>query len=255
MSAAAPPQAPRAARVLAAEVLDEVRGIVREPVTLVFSVAMPVGFFALFASLYGSQDAGGLSVGTRMLATFGTFGVVGVALLTPGIGVAEDRERGWLRAKRVSATPLATTLGAKVAATLPHAIAVLVAMTLVAAAVAGTSVGLGTWLRLAGVLVIGALPFALLGMAVGFSASPNATTAILNAVFIPSAVASGLWMPLDSLPDVVQRVAPALPTYHLAQLALGQLDGSGGLDHLLALLATAGGAAVLAALAYRRLQP
>ena len=32
--------------------------------------------------------------------------------------------------------------------------------------------------------------------------------------------ASGLWIPLPMLPHLVQRVAPWLPTYHLAQLAL-----------------------------------
>lgn len=73
-------------------------------------------------------------------------------------------------------------------------------------------------------LVAGALPFALLGLAVGFLASANATPAILHAVLIPSAVASGLWMPLELLPAPIQAVAPVLPTYHLAQLALAQLN-------------------------------
>jgi ABC-2 type transport system permease protein len=32
--------------------------------------------------------------------------------------------------------------------------------------------------------------------------------------------ASGLWMPIEMLPHWIQKIAPALPTYHYAQLAL-----------------------------------
>ncbi|MGH8776494.1 MAG: hypothetical protein ACRDWI_15460 [Jiangellaceae bacterium] len=38
-------------RVLGIELLDELRGVLRDPATLFFSVAMPVGFYALFAVL------------------------------------------------------------------------------------------------------------------------------------------------------------------------------------------------------------
>jgi ABC-2 type transport system permease protein len=240
-------------RVLRVEVRDELLAIVREPSALFFSVAMPVAFFALFASWLGDEMDGSVPVATSMLATFGTFGVVGVTLLNPGIGVADDRERGWLRAKRVSATPLPVTLAAKVIATVPYALGVLAAMTAVAAATGNLQIEVAEWARLVPVLIVGAVPFALLGLTVGFLASPNATTAILNAFYIPSAVAGGLWMPLETLPELVQRLAPFTPTYHLAQLGLAQLEG-GGLPgrHVLALLLTAVVGSFAAAMAYRR---
>jgi hypothetical protein len=88
------------------------------------------------------------------------------------------------------------------------------------------------------VLLAGSLPFTLLGLAAGFVTSGRVAPAVLNAVFIPMAVASGLWMPLEFLADIVQRAAPLLPTYHLAQLGLGLLDGDAGLDHVGALALT-----------------
>ncbi len=87
-------------------------------------------------------------------------------------------------------------------------------------------------------LLAGSLPFALLELAAGFVTSGRVAPAVLNAVFIPMAVASGLWMPLEFLADIVQRAAPLLPTYHLAQLGLGLLDGDAGLDHVGALALT-----------------
>lgn len=242
-------------KVFGVELLDELRSIMREPTALLFSIAMPVGFFVLFVSLYGNETQGGMLAGTTLLATFGAFGVLSVTLMNPGISVAEARERGWLRAKRVTAVPLPVTLAAKVTASMPYALGVLIAMG-VAAAVTGTlDAPAGTLLRLGGALVLGALPFALVGLAIGFRVGANAAAAILNALLLPSAVVSGLWIPLDQLPDTLSSIAVYLPTYHLAQLGLAQLDGSGAVDHGLALLGFAAVAALAAALSYRSARP
>jgi ABC-2 type transport system permease protein len=241
------------ARVLRVEIADDVRAIVREPAALFFSVLMPVGFFALFVSLFGRQTAGsGGSAGTLMVATFGTFGVLAVTLLNPAISVAGDKERGWLRAKQVSGVPTLITLAAKMLAALPYALAVLVAMAATAALNGSLDAPVGKLLAIAVVLLLGSLPFTLLGLAVGFVASPNATSAILNAFMFPAAVLSGLWMPLDIMPAFVQHLAPFLPTYHLAQLAVAQLNGGPVLVHILVLLGMTVVTAALASVAYRR---
>lgn len=238
-------------QILAVELRDELYAIIREPAALFFAVVMPVGFFAMFASLYGGQTTEGVSTGTTMLAMFGTFGVVGVTLLNPGIGVAEDRSRGWLRVKRVSPVSVGTTLLAKVVAAIPVAFAVFAAMSLTAVALGTFDTAVGTWLLLATVLLVGSLPFALLGLAAGFVTSGRVAPALLNAVFIPMVFASGLWIPLEGLPPFVQNLAPLLPTYHLAQWGMGVLLADPVVDHVLALLVTTAIAAVLAAVAYR----
>ena len=244
-----------AAAMLRVEMSDGLRAIYREPTALLFSIAMPLAFFLLFASLYGREVVDGTPVGTTMLATFGTFGVMAVTLMNPGLTVADERERGWLRAKRVTALPTWVLLTGKVIASLPYAVGVLAAMSIAAAALGALSADLVTLLRLVGVMVLGALPFALISLAVGFRAGSNAGAAILNAILIPSAVASGLWIPLDQLPAVFSDIAPFLPTYHLAQLGLSQLSGGPVLTHILVLIATAGLAGALAALSYRSSPP
>ncbi len=242
-------------RVLGTEVGEGLRAIVREPIVLFFSVLMPVMFFGLFASLFGDlPSVGGIPTGATMLATFGTFAVVSVMLVNPGVTVADDRTRGWLRVKKVSAVPISTVVTAKVLAALPYAAVALIGITALSLVITGPVLEPGAWLRLFGVLLLGSLPFALFGLAVGFVASSNAAVAILNAVLFPAVVASGLWMPLEIMPAFVQNLAPALPTYHLAQLALAQLTGTGGLGHLVALLVSTLVGAVLAGLAYRNLR-
>ena len=83
------------------------------------------------------------------------------------------------------------------------------------------------WLELAGALIAGALPFCALGLALGYVITPNSAPAVINLVALPMAFFSGLWTPLQYLPDSLQRVAPLLPAYHVAQLGLA-ITGSGG---------------------------
>lgn len=241
--------------VLWVELRDELLGVVREPAALFFSVLMPVLFFAMFAGLFGGDQAseGGVPVGTSMLATFGAYGVISSSMLTPGIGLADARERGWLRVLRTSPVPVPITLAAKVAATLPYSLGILIAMTATAAGLGVLEITVGQWVWLAVALVVGSLPFALIGLAVGSLAKPNGATAILNAINIPMAIASGLWFPLEILPDWVATIAPALPAYHLAELAFAPIVGDGvALGHLGALIGFTVVTAVIAVAAYRR---
>ncbi|GAA5020401.1 ABC transporter permease [Kitasatospora paranensis] len=240
------------ARIFGVELRDELRAIVREPTSLFFSILMPVGFFVLFNLLYGHGSSQGLSAGTAMVATFGTYGVITVAALQPGIGVAQDRDLGWLRMKRVSAVPIGVGLAAKAMAALLYGVGVLALMGVAAAAFGTLHASAWALLRVAAVLLLGTVPFTLFSVAVGLRFRTGATIALLNAVLFPLAVLSGLWIPIRLLPSAVRRIAEFLPTYHLAQLGLAQLDGGTVAIHVLALVVTTAVAAAVATAAYRR---
>jgi ABC-2 type transport system permease protein len=77
-------------------------------------------------------------------------------------------------------------------------------------------------------LMIGAIPFCALGLAVGFLVGPNSAPAVVNMIYLPLSFASGLWFPIEALPKFLQKLAVTLPPYHLAQIALrivGMDDG------------------------------
>ncbi|MFE2407264.1 ABC transporter permease [Kitasatospora sp. NPDC059408] len=238
-------------RVFWAELRDELRAIVREPTSLFFGILMPVGFFVLFNLLYGHDTVQGLSAGTAMVATFGTYGVITVASVQPGIGVAQDRDLGWLRMKRVSAVPVWIGLAAKATAALLYGIGVLVLMGVAAAAFGTLHASPWALARVAAALLLGSVPFTLFSVAIGFRLRTGAAIALLNAVLFPLAVLSGLWIPIRFLPSVVRRIAEFLPTYHLAQLGLAQLGDGSSAIHVLALVVTTVVAAGAAAVSYR----
>jgi ABC-2 type transport system permease protein len=51
---------------------------------------------------------------------------------------------------------------------------------------------------------------------------------VVNLVYIPMAFCSGLWIPIQGLPAFLQKLAPWMPPYHLAQLALKVVGGDLG---------------------------
>lgn len=239
------------ARMLRLEIRDELLAILREPTALFFSVLMPVLFYAIFTAMFGSEGSSDAAI----IAPFGTFAVLAVVMMSPGIGLADARERGWLRVKRVSGTPLWVTLVAKVMAALPYAVGVLLAMTTVAVLVASMTIDIAVLVRVFLVLVLGALPFALFSLAVGARAGTNASAAILNGVLMPMVIVSGLWFPHEIMPDWVVAIGKLMPTYHLAQLAMAQIEGGPWLGHLAVLGLTAVVGAAAAAFAYRSARP
>jgi ABC-2 type transport system permease protein len=75
-------------------------------------------------------------------------------------------------------------------------------------------------LRLAATLVFGSITFCAMGLAVGYFAGPTSAPAIVNMLYLPLSFASGLWIPIQGLPNFLQKLAPFLPPFHLGQLAL-----------------------------------
>ena len=77
-----------------------------------------------------------------------------------------------------------------------------------------------SWLLLFLILALGTIPFCALGCALGYVAGPNSAPMLANLIYLPMSLLSGLWFPIELMPSFLRSLAPALPPYHLAQLAL-----------------------------------
>src|SRR5215475_2990466 len=66
-------------------------------------LSFPIMFYILFGLVLNSNAAiGAIRVPTYLIATYGTFGVMGVSLFGTAAGLASDRGLGWLEVKRAS---------------------------------------------------------------------------------------------------------------------------------------------------------
>jgi ABC-2 type transport system permease protein len=189
------------------------------------TILFPLMFYCFFGLAMGREPHSGtaMPMARYLLATYGAFAVVGATLYAFGVGLAVERGMGWLQVKRASPMPPAAYFVAKgLVATAFGAIVVTLLFSL-GAAFGGVRMPAGQWLALAGALVAGAVPFCALGLAIGSFAGPQSAPATVNMIYMPLAFLAGLWIPLEFLPKALQQVAPLLPTFHFAQIALAIL--------------------------------
>ncbi len=212
-------------RIYGLEAKYELLKLLRLPLYVIPTVSFPLVFYVLFGVL---MRRGSAEVSTYLMATYGAFGAMNAALFGFGVGVAVERGQGWMLFKRATPMPPLAGIFGRLATCMMFS-ALLVAILFAAGALAGgVRLPLGSWLSLAGVLVAGSLPFAAFGLAVGLWSGPNSAPALLNLIALPLAFASGMWMPIQMLPKMMQSAAPFLPAYHYTQLALGRLGMDGG---------------------------
>jgi ABC-2 type transport system permease protein len=217
------------ARIYVTEARHEFLKLIRIPIFAVSTIALPVMFYVLFGVAFGGgggSESGGVGATTYLMATYGTFGVIGAALFGFGVSVALERGQGWMRLKRVSPMPPQAYFVAKVAMATTVSALIIGALFILGATLGGVRMLATQWISLGLVLIIGALPFSAMGLAFGYLVGPNSAPAMLNLLYLPMAFASGLWIPIHELPAFVQGIAPALPPYHFAQLSLATVGAA-----------------------------
>ena len=191
------------------------------------TITFPVMFYVLFGLVLNQKDAAvsGTTIATYLIASYGTFGVMGASLFGTASGLAAERGLGWLQVKRASPMPPFAYFTAKVAIGMIFSTVVVLLLLLLGVTFGGVHM---PWLdaaKLLAILVAGSLPFCAMGLAVGYFVGPNSAVAIINLIYLPLSFCSGLWVPIMFLPKFMQQIAHFLPPYHLAQLALGVVGG------------------------------
>lgn len=208
------------AAMLAVQIGSEVTRYRRMPEYFVGVVILPVILFAMFG-LPNAGDAlpGGTTVVAMIFVSFACYGVVSQALFSFGAELAAERQKGWLRRLRATPMPMAVYFAGKLAMNVVFTVTITGAMALLAQLAGQADFDGPGLLRTGGVLLLGTVAFSPMGAAIAYLARPKAVATIVNLVFLPLSFASGFFFPLRQLPQVLQDLAPWLPTYHFGQLA------------------------------------
>jgi ABC-2 type transport system permease protein len=221
--------------------------LLRYPAFLVPTLLLPAVFFLFFVSPGTPGQA------TARMATFAGFAVIGVAFFQFGVGIAVDRASPWERYLRTLPVQPAVRLLARLASAALFAIAA--AVVLLATAVAATDASLSARRggELAATLVAGTVPFAFLGITLGYWAPAKGALPIANLLYLVLSYAGGLWEQPRHLPHLVRSVSPYLPTRALSDALVATALGAPIAWRSWAVLAGfAAGFGALAVLGYRR---
>jgi ABC-2 type transport system permease protein len=217
-----------------------------------FSLAFPLILYYIIAlPNRAAHDFSGSGISAPLyymvgLASFGTM----TSMVSTGTRIAGERQSGWTRQLRITPLTPRAYVGAKVLAAYATA-----ALSLATLYVSGVIVGVGlpasVWLEMTGLIVIGLLPFAALGITLGHLLTVDAIGPAMGGTVSLLALVSGTWFPVTH--GLLHDIGQVLPSYWLVQAGRVSLHGQawGALAWVVVLGWTAL-LGVLAALAYRR---
>lgn len=249
---AAPSGTPGFLRLCALHVRMQVTETIRIPIAVISAALFPA-LAALFFVVPNSQVSAVPVIATASIAQLGVFGIMSACLFTHGTGVAEDRQLpfdGFVRTLPAGAAP--RLIGRVVNGLIFSAIA-LVPLVAVGAFLTEAAISLPRLLASIGVALAVAVPFTLLGLAIGYSLPAKAAVAVVQVTLFPLAFAGGLFLPPEMFPGWLDTFSMALPSRAARELMVVASTGYEG--YALALPVFLVWTAVFAALAvwaYRR---
>lgn len=188
------------------------------------TIGFPLTFYLLFGIVVGRAHPEEAYRAKYLLATYSVFGLVGSSLFGLCSTIANERAQGWLELKQASPMPAAAYLLAKLFTAISFGLIIfglllLCGLTLGHVHFTGVQIA-----KLTLTVILGVFPFASLGILLSCVVPPNASIGFVNLIYLPMSFLSGLWIPLEGLPQWLRTIAPIWPTWHLGQLAIHNID-------------------------------
>jgi ABC-2 type transport system permease protein len=200
----------------------EMLRVLRNRQGLFFSILFPVIFYFLLAGPnkdnhnFGGtkQHPTGLFAPQYYMVGLLAFGTM-VAVLSAGARVAAERTIGWNRMLRL--TPLAPRSYLRTKVLTSYLLAAISIVLLYAAGISlGVRLGFGQWLQMTGLVLVGLIPFAALGIALGHLLNDDAAGAATGVGASLFAFLGGTWFPITGS-GVFTQICQLLPSYWLVQ--------------------------------------
>jgi ABC-2 type transport system permease protein len=209
----------------------EIRRLLRNRRTMVFTLVMPPAFFLLFGGLsdaYRSTSAGRGNVSAYLAISFAVYGSM-LANTSAGASVAVERAQGWSRQLRLTPLDPVAYMVTKVLTAMVVG-AMSVGIVYAVAAVTGAAQMPGwVWLTSGLVAWVGAIVFAAFGLFIGYLVPSENVMQLLGPALALLALMGGIFVPLDQLSDTLQTLSSYTPAYGVGVLARAALV-HGGLD-------------------------
>jgi ABC-2 type transport system permease protein len=210
----------------AALTLSSSRAYLRDKSSLFFTFAFPLAFLVLFGAIYADQLLGDQPYIQYVASGVLSWGVANAAVFGTAFTLMQWRRDDLLRLIRLTPTRLPSVLAARMIVTLVIA-ACQVGLFLAVAMLPffGLRPSASSYLLIP-VLVAGVAAFLAIGALIGcYADTPESAAAVSNLLMVPMAFLSGAFIPLETMPEVIQQISRVLPLRYLTDGARAALTG------------------------------
>lgn len=204
----------------------EVRRLLRNRRTLIFTVIAPTLFFLIFGlnGAYADLRAGKGNVSASVLISMALYGAV-LATTSGGAMVSLERSAGWTRTLRVTPLSSAAYIAIKMVASLVLGSASVAVVYVVGAASGKPTMPLWVWIVSAVATWIGSLVFTAFGLFVGYLLPSENVMQIIGFTLMLFSFGGGLFIPLSQYSPALRTLAEFTPLWGLNGLVHFPLMG------------------------------
>jgi len=191
----------------------------RNRMTLFWNLAFPVFVLVIYSQIFGTNQVGGVNYMAWAVPGVVVFNIVAFGLLGSGTIMVNMREQGILRRLQASPMPAGQLVGSYLVVNVLIAVLQSTIIVLFSALVFKTPLTVAGALRAFLMAVSGILAFVALGQVIsGVAPTAGVAVAVGQIVNFGQMFITDMIMPMELLPEWVQRVAPYLPAYAVVQL-------------------------------------
>jgi ABC-2 type transport system permease protein len=198
----------------------ELKQFFRQKEQVVFTFTFPAIILVLLGSIFDGVYPGGVTGGQVFTASMIGAGIVATSFLNLGISVALDREDGTLKRLRGTPMPAAAYFLGKMFLVAVASLAEFVLLMVVGMAMFDLSLPAESsrWFTFAWVFVLSIVSCSLLGIAASSLAkSAQSAAAVVNVPYIALQFMSGVYIPIDQVPEWMRTIGSLFPIKWAAQ--------------------------------------
>lgn len=202
----------------------EVLRVFRNRQNFIFSLIFPlVLFYVIVGANRGAPDIYGISFAAYYMAGMIGFGAMG-AVIAGGARIAIERDLGWNRQLRITPLSPRNYFRAKLIVAYVSALISIVLIYL-----AGVSLGvrmpIDRWLEMTGLIIVGLIPFAALGIMLGHLITGDAMGPAMGGGMSLFALLGGSWFPIGGDSGILHDAVRLIPSFWLVQAGRSSVPG------------------------------
>jgi ABC-2 type transport system permease protein len=192
---------------------------------LLLSLVFPLVLYLSVASANRHATINGIAFTVYFMAAMATLGTMASVVSSAAV-IAADRSTGWTRQMRITPLTVGTYFSARVLNGYLRAV-----LTIVLVGLAGTALGVRLsateWVTVVGLLLVGLIPFAVLGILLGHLLNADSSAVAMGGIVTLFALLGGVYGFQIAKSGPMFQVIKAIPSYWLVQAAKAAI-GHGG---------------------------